>query len=144
MKKVLLPVTLFAFLSFFGCNESDSKLDQHLCQAFYDTVGQPGKQIALDLSTKPELTEEHKTYALSVSLTGSFTITPKRTGTLVIATSNAEPSFALSVNGVEENPLSASGCDIRLYRWSFTAESTIEIKIDTDEDRVLLAYSIED
>ena len=144
MKKILLPVAMFAFVSFIGCNESDKTLDNHLCQAFYDTVSQSGKQVALDLSTKPELTEEHKAYALSISGTGYFTIKPKRTGTLVLATSNAEPSFVLSVDSIEGDPVVASDCDIHLYRWSAVADTSIEVRIDTDAENVLLAYSIED
>ena len=144
MKKILLPVAMFAFVSFIGCNESDKTLDNHICQAFYDTVSQSGKQITADLSSKPELTEEHKTYALSLSGDGMFTINADRTGTLILGTTNAEPEFELSVNGTVVAPMNDHDCNIHLYPWTVTAGDSVSVRIRTDAENVLLVYGIDD
>lgn len=152
MKKLVLPAAIFVCLFAAGCNEADTTLEDHICQAFYDTVAQPGKQKAVTLSDAAvAIDKEHLMYGLSLSSqagnlwTGNVSIVPSRVGEIVIASSNREADFSLSINGTVVEPVINSNCDVGLYTWPVaSANETLSVSLKSSKSQVLLMYSVKD
>lgn len=144
MKRLFLSAAAFGCLFVVGCNESNTSLDDHFCQAFYDTVTQSGKQLSVDLATSPKLDQAHKTYALTNANNGSFTVEATQSGTLVLATSNLESDLKLTINGTVVEGVMSSECDMKRFTWIVNNGDTVTVNLATSASSVLLVFSYED